>query len=258
MDDLFCGMFVRIRSQVLHDQAGRDKSRHHPRHHRPVMIQVIGQHWRPHQLQDRHADAGDRQPRRNPYDRRDQQPFVQVSRIRRAEVFMNQREVLAQQWIPRSPSAPVGHAPPEFSFYRGILHAPTRRLIPSPHLIISYNDITFGLPKFLLTLSLRKTGCLPSLGSSKPASNLTPISMLPPARRVPFVNCVPRLEIMEVLARTKPDASVGPHSSTTGLRKIPTPSTPTSTTLPATTGPTPSGVPVAIKSPGRRVINSQM
>lgn len=46
------------------------------------------------------------------------------------------------------------------------------------------------------------------------------------------------------------------HSSTTGFLSVPTPSTLTSITSPATTGPTPLGVPVAIKSPGCSVITS--
>src|SRR6202022_3907304 len=40
----------------------------------------------------------------------------------------------------------------------------------------------------------------------------------------------------------------------TGLRNTPIPATLTSTTSPATSGPTPAGVPVAITSPGYRVI----
>src|SRR5580692_4942908 len=44
----------------------------------------------------------------------------------------------------------------------------------------------------------------------------------------------------------------------TGLRNTPTPSTLTSTTSPATSGPTPAGVPVAIKSPGLRVMTREI
>src|SRR5580658_4714454 len=44
----------------------------------------------------------------------------------------------------------------------------------------------------------------------------------------------------------------------TGLRNTPTPLTLTSTTSPATSGPTPAGVPVAIKSPGKRVITREI
>src|SRR5579859_5977569 len=40
------------------------------------------------------------------------------------------------------------------------------------------------------------------------------------------------------------------HSSATGFRSVPTPSMVTSTLSPATSGPTPDGVPVGIKSPG--------
>ena len=44
------------------------------------------------------------------------------------------------------------------------------------------------------------------------------------------------------------------HGATTGLRKVPTPSTTTSTTSPACRGPTPDGVPVEMTSPGSSVI----
>src|ERR1019366_6144128 len=46
--------------------------------------------------------------------------------------------------------------------------------------------------------------------------------------------------------------------SATGLRNCPTPSIDTSITSPATTGPTPLGVPVAIRSPGSRVMICEM
>lgn len=46
------------------------------------------------------------------------------------------------------------------------------------------------------------------------------------------------------------------YSSATGFLSVPMPPTLTSTTSPATTGPTPSGVPVGIKSPGMSVMNS--
>src|SRR5213076_1879046 len=47
-------------------------------------------------------------------------------------------------------------------------------------------------------------------------------------------------------------------SATTGFRSTPTPGISTSTTSPATSGPTPAGVPVAITSPGSSVMACEM
>src|SRR5713101_6913659 len=47
---------------------------------------------------------------------------------------------------------------------------------------------------------------------------------------------------------------IQPCGGCTGLRNTPTPATLTSTVSPATNGPTPAGVPVAITSPGAKVI----
>lgn len=57
-----------------------------------------------------------------------------------------------------------------------------------------------------------------------------------------------------------PEADPGQrdYSSATGLRNVPMPLMVTSMTSPATTGPTPSGVPVATRSPGTRVIIAAM
>src|SRR5262249_50714466 len=46
--------------------------------------------------------------------------------------------------------------------------------------------------------------------------------------------------------------------STTGFASVPMPGMDTETMSPATSGPTPAGVPVMIKSPGRRVMTCEM
>ena len=60
------------------------------------------------------------------------------------------------------------------------------------------------------------------------------------------------------MVSAKQDRERESHSSITGFRSVPTPSTVTSITSPAKTGPTPSGVPVAMTSPGSKVIKSVM
>jgi hypothetical protein len=102
-----------------------------------------------------------------------------------------------------------------------------------------------SLPASKSTTSVWKPWCHGTFGDwaqiLEPGGNLRCLTGLPP----------------KSASRAQPQKSAN-YSSTTRFRSVPTPSTVISIVSPATTGPTPSGVPVAITSPGSRVMTSQM
>jgi hypothetical protein len=63
---------------------------------------------------------------------------------------------------------------------------------------------------------------------------------------------------VELCSTRQPRAAVSTSFYMTGFLRVPTPSTITSMISPASTGPTPLGVPVEIRSPGASVITWEM
>ena len=61
-----------------------------------------------------------------------------------------------------------------------------------------------------------------------------------------------------IIAPVRTSGTLAPTFQATGFLNVPTPSTITSIASPATTGPTPLGVPVGIKSPGISVMTCEM
>jgi hypothetical protein len=56
---------------------------------------VVGKKCRPHDVEYEHGNPGDNETRENAYDGRDEEPFLDVARVRCRQVFIDERGVLS-------------------------------------------------------------------------------------------------------------------------------------------------------------------
>jgi hypothetical protein len=60
-----------------------------------MVRKVVGKKSRPHDVEYEHANPGDSETRENANDRRDEEPFLDVARVRCGQVFVDQRGLLS-------------------------------------------------------------------------------------------------------------------------------------------------------------------